>query len=419
MELRLKSVLGSLVFMCLGAGTACAQCSDKTDSGGWLTCKIEARIAAGKSQIAHQVQTAAAPKQNAVSVSKQQETPTVSAQSTSLVDQSSASDFFNLAMNLAQASGGAGGTNNTNSVSVTTSAYALYAAANYHDPLDPEFYSRNRTWRRAYFTLGRDLPDSTSATKDPHLQEPGTVGGLKLLLYDKRDISDPANQSQFEEAAIALGKSNRARANIRAAIIERVSDISTSFKSLTDAQNQEVDKIIDDNIAALEALGPELQKAADHIRSQAQWALSYQGDFRNSQGYNLHKAGVQFALGPNPRVNFTFNGNYQRWDSKKFGADRQGGDFATEFDYRITEDTTVVQPYLISFSAQGEWLTQQKAVYKAQIKLTIPIGQKTGVSFPASVTYASRSDLIQEARVEGRFGFTFDVAKVFAAVSKH
>jgi hypothetical protein len=402
----LKYLISSIILMCMAAATAHAQCADKTDFGGWLNCKIAAQIAV---------------KNNGLNVSKQQEVPTVSPQSTSLVDQSSASDFFNLAMNLAQASGGADSTNNTNSVTVTTSAYALYAAANRHDPFDPDFYARKRNWRRAYLTLGRDIPNSTSATKDPHLQQPGTIGGLKLSLYDKRDISHPANQPQFGEAAKALGQSARAYANIMADVSAKIPGIlaRTSFKDLTDAQNQEINQIIDRNMKAFEALNSALQRAVDNIRSQAQWAFSYQGDFRNSQGYNLHKAGTQFALGPNPWVNFTLNANYQRWDGKKFGPDRQGGDLAAEFDYRITEDTTVAQPYLLSLSVQSEWLTKQKPVYKAQLKLTIPLGQKTGLSFPASVTYASRSDLIQEARVEGRFGFTFDVAKVFAALSKH
>jgi hypothetical protein len=296
----------------------------------------------------------------------------------------------------------------------------LYAAANSHDPLDPAFYSRNRNWRRAYLTLGRDLPDSTSSTKDPHLQQTGTIAGLKVLLYDKRDISDPGNQNLFEDAAKAIGTGNSAKASIMFALNTRFPGIvdKTSFTGFTDAENKTIDQLIDDHIEALAALTPELKRAVNAIRSQAQWSLSYQGDYRNSTGYNVHKAGSQFALGPNPRVNFTFNADYQRWDAKKFGPDREGGDFATEFSYRLTEDLSVAQPYLISFSAQGEWLTQQKAVYKAQLKLTIPLGQKTGMSFPASVTYASRSDLIQESRVEGRFGITFDVAKVLTNLKK-
>ena len=410
MELKPGQLCVLLLLLCLALRCFGAVCDDKTDSGAWLDCRIQARIAAKTAVGA-----------NALNVSKQQEAPTVSPQSTSLVDQSSASDFFNLALNFAQAAAGSVNSNNTNSISVTTSAYALYAAANYHDPLDPAFYTRNRNWRRAYLTLGRDLPDSTSASSDPHLKQPGTIGGVKLLLYDKRDISDPSNQTLFQDAAKALASAGGAQAKMMLALNAAIPGIisKTSFKDFTDAQNKQIDDIIDQNIGPLAAVTPALQKAADQIRSQSQWSVSYQVDARNSMGYDLHKAETAFALGPEPHINFTLNSAYEMWNAKNFGRNRQGGSFAGELDYRITEDMTVAQPYTLSLSAQGEWLTTQKPTYKAQLKLTIPLGQKTGVSIPASVTYASRTDLIQESRIEGRFGFTFDAAKVAAALSGH
>jgi hypothetical protein len=413
MELKPGQLCILLLLLCMAIPCLGAVCDDKTDSGAWLDCRIQARIAAKAANMA--------PGTNALNVSKQQEAPTVSPQSTSLVDQSSASDFFNLALNLAQASGGSGNSNNTNSISVTTSAYALYAAANYHDPLDPAFYARNRNWRRAYLTLGRDLPDSTSASSDPHLNQPGTIGGVKLLLYDKRDISDPSNQKLFEDAAKALAIAGGAHAKVMVALSTEIPGIAgrTSFKDLTDAQNKQIDDTIDQNIGPLAAVAPALQNVANQIRSQSQWSVSYQVDARNEMGYDEHKAETAFALGPEPHINFTVNGAYEMWNAKKFGRNRQGGNFAGEFDYRVTEDMSVAQPYILSLSAQGEWLTTQKPTYKAQLKLTIPLGQKTGVSIPASVTYASRTDLIQESRIEGRFGFTFDAAKVAAALSGH
>ena len=53
------------------------------------------------------------------------------------------------------------------------------------------------------------------------------------------------------------------------------------------------------------------------------------------------------------------------------------------------------------------------AIYKAQGKLTIPIAD--GIDFPISVTWANRSNLIDEKEVRGQFGFTLDTARLIRA----
>jgi hypothetical protein len=55
-------------------------------------------------------------------------------------------------------------------------------------------------------------------------------------------------------------------------------------------------------------------------------------------------------------------------------------------------------------------MTNISPTYEAQAKLTIPITD--GVDFPISVSYVSRTDLIKEADVRGKFGFTFDLSKI-------
>src|SRR5262245_56873227 len=88
---------------------------------------------------------------------KQAETPSSSSNSTSLVDQSSASDLVGVGMNLAGLTGNSNSTDkDPTSVSVTTSAYALFAAFKGVDPLNPDFYNTHRDWRRFSVTLGYD-----------------------------------------------------------------------------------------------------------------------------------------------------------------------------------------------------------------------------------------------------------------------
>jgi hypothetical protein len=194
------------------ASCAVAQdCKPKTDFGGWLFCKIEQR-----SRMVANINNG----------TRQQETPSTASNSTSLVDQTSASDLVNLALNLAKLTTSTSGSNDQNSVTVTTSAYALYAAANHHDLLDPSFYARNRDWRKAFFTVGRDSPDTTRATStstggqtsgnaiDRHAQGSGTIAGVKYVLWDRRDVTSPSNDGVFKNVGSKLGAAAKAENEI-------------------------------------------------------------------------------------------------------------------------------------------------------------------------------------------------------------
>jgi hypothetical protein len=133
---------------------------------------------------------------------KQAETPSTSSNSTSLVDTSSAGDLVNVGLSLA---GLKGGTNdpskNSNSVSVTTSAYALYAASQGVDPLNPGFYNRNSGWRRLSLTLGYDDEKlKTGATQRAQ------IFGFKYLIMDKRDPARKRNVHYFDLVSTNLQK---------------------------------------------------------------------------------------------------------------------------------------------------------------------------------------------------------------------
>ncbi len=70
----------------------------------------------------------------------------------------------------------------------------------------------------------------------------------------------------------------------------------------------------------------------------------------------------------------------------------------------------------ITLAADGRYErleAMEDDIWVAQIRLEIPI--KSGLSFPLSVSYASRTELIDEDEVRGHFGFTFDIDKFFAA----
>src|SRR5438876_7379587 len=121
---------------------------------------------------------------------KQTEGPSQSPNSTSLVDQTSASDLVSMALSLAGVSGNSTDNSSPKSLSVTASAYSLYALFKQQDPLDAQFYNDNAGWRRFSLTLGydNDLPQSGNSSH-------ATIAGAKFLIVNNRDLSSCGNLS--------------------------------------------------------------------------------------------------------------------------------------------------------------------------------------------------------------------------------
>jgi hypothetical protein len=121
---------------------------------------------------------------------KQTEAPSQGSNSTSLVDQTSASDLVSMALSLAGVSGNSTDNSSPKSLSVTASAYSLYALFKQQDPLDAQFYNNNARWRRLSLTLGYDN-DQTQSGNSSH----ATIAGAKLLIVNNRDLSSCGNHS--------------------------------------------------------------------------------------------------------------------------------------------------------------------------------------------------------------------------------
>src|SRR4030095_5995935 len=87
---------------------------------------------------------------------------------------------------------------------IPVSFYVLKAAADGANPLDPSYYTRNRNWRKASFTLGSDYP----ADKVGDVNERATILGFKYNPLDKRDGSHPDNAALINKISLSLAKTN-------------------------------------------------------------------------------------------------------------------------------------------------------------------------------------------------------------------
>lgn len=177
---KLFCSISALMLILSANGPASAQdCKALTDLTSCVNAKIKSVVKARIDQTSN---------------SKQVEPPSISSNTTSLVDQSSASDLIGVGLNLAGLSASSMSDDmQPSSVSVTTSAYAFYAAFKQFDPLNPFYYDKHRPWRKFSITLGYDdekLDDgSTKRAK---------VFGAKYLFINKRDPGLKEHEGRIE-----------------------------------------------------------------------------------------------------------------------------------------------------------------------------------------------------------------------------
>jgi hypothetical protein len=447
------------------------------DFDDWLNNRIEERIKA--------VAQARIDQNSNVN---QTEAPSISDNSTSLVDQSSSSDLIGVALNLA---GLGGGTNNStadkNSAAVTATAYSLYSAFRGEQPLDPSFYNRHRNWRRLSFTLGFEK-DQKDALGQP--VEDTTMGGAKFLIIAGRDAA--RNPKEFttvyqylKAAAVSLAQLNReirdavlfkdpalrnklriveevrayansaaasqalaanrlqelqnlvakpveawfdpedtdkARLNARRVILDFIQNkyfdevgLPLLLAALDEDALKQIDQLIDVRLDAFTNLNNASRRAIEKIRRAPQLSLSFQTK-QKKVGADDYTGEVIFDYGVHDRVNLTLNGGYFYKNSKLIGGDLRGANFAGQLQFQITPEKSLSgrSPLYFFLASEGNWASAVPFTYKLQGKVKIPLVD--GIDFPISLTYANRTNLIDEKDVRGQFGFTFDTAKLLRAL---
>ena len=170
------------------------------DFNTWLNARIESRVKA--------VSQARIDQRSNVN---QIETPAIADNSSSLVDQSSASDLIGVGLNLAGLTTGTNNDKDKNSAAVTATAYSLYSMFRGEQPLDPSFYNKHRDWRRLSFTLGFEK-DQKDAQGQPI--EEATIAGAKYLIVAGRDAAKHRDQlntvyEYLKAAAVNFAQLNR------------------------------------------------------------------------------------------------------------------------------------------------------------------------------------------------------------------
>jgi hypothetical protein len=186
-------------------------------------------------------------------------------------------------------------------------------------------------------------------------------------------------------------------------------------KKLGDDVANAVDEFIDQQLTdaelvAFRNLNDDARKAVEAIRRAPQFSLAFTTKQRRI-GIDEYLATLIFDYGVADRINLTLNGAYSYNDSDIVGGDLRGFKFGGQLRFQLNRENLLgKKPLFFDVATQGSWMNNTDAIYKAQGKLTIPIAD--GIDFPISVTYANRTNLIDEKEVRGQFGFSLDTARL-------
>lgn len=411
--------------LCLTAGLALAgPCeSSATNWDEWLHCRIEQRLT-------NSVETTV--RDGTIrSPSKASADPAIQTNSNSLVDQTSAPDLLGFASHIAKLdSKVAGGQHDA--FSFYTTAYALDAAINNTDPLNPAFYQQGRTWRRFAVDFGREVPDDKSSM----VVGPANFFGTKVLLMDHRDLARKDNVAEINSLVMPMYDAAAGAARLSDALqkLLAVSDSDRNrtgqdFQSVISAavSNKEdsVNDLVDSDLAVFITRKMALQRVYNRISRKTQWSVNFQGKRRESADFpNEYRLEMALEVGLHPRINLTANAGWNRLVFKTLNRTENGGRAAAQGSFRLTKDPASAKPVIVYFAGEGIRLVDSSWSTQAQFKTSIPL--LDGVELPISVTWANKNTVIDEANVidigpshfKTKFGFTFDVSKLMSRLTK-
>lgn len=415
------------VFVIFFCATSHAQTFDE-----WVASQIDAALA--KQQVG----------ENGKGVDRQKESPSADPRSTSLADQSSATDVLSVAANvipvtpgLSQLTPSIGSSSTTSgaagSTTATVSLYALLAGLNRVNPTDPTFYGQHVLSRRFSLTIGTAV--STPAIDNT--EKPAAVYGAKVLLVNHRELYTRKNLeaiSAIQKAlSAAAAKSLSLKAKIQDIMFSALhpggdeklrqefalkafseSDFANTLKALPPDTLKQIQILIENSIDPFLNERKTLQEKYDQIRKGMQMSVSYTADIRGSLGNNNHRAELIFDYGVSDRINWTVNASADYTDRKP-ALDSRGGRFATSFEGDLTKSSSPWgrSPIRVAFSGEGQWLTSQKAQYTFESKLSIPI--IAGLDLPIVYRYANRIAQISQTDSEARLGLSVDISRLAQA----
>jgi len=445
---RLPSIIRTLLaFLILGKAVFAQDVAvTPVEFNDWFPARIarvvQRTMAPSEQRISNDTQLTA----NGQGIDRQASSPSVNTRSTSLVDQSSASDFFSAALTFVpmssvfgstSASGASTANSGSNgSTSVSATLYAIIASAHGFGVTDADYYSKHPDLRRFSFSAGSSL--SNQAT-DNTTNTAATLG-VKVLLLNGREIFNETNQRKFEDLEKEIEHLGKMDASAGLEVLKIIEDrfcpddnfprtatgidkqlkcVNKILPNLPSDILDRVDAIIAARLAPAEVdLRAEIEKDYDDISQAPQVSIAYSADLRNGTGYTHHRGEFIADFAYSKAFGYTINAGSEYIDRKGTSQNSTGGRLAAEGQYQFSRpDLASTRSSLtLSFSGEGDWLTKQKPQYKGQVKIQIPL--TSGISLPIAYSYENRAAQLDKSNSEAKVGLSIDFAKVIQGLKR-
>jgi hypothetical protein len=206
--------------------------------------------------------------------------------------------------------------------------------------------------------------------------------------------------------------------------LERV--LEEQIRKLPIPDSRKVNAILDSLAKSLagfeQARGQLLEEVASGLVMTVEYNLERKGDLPDLSN-------IRFIAEKGPydgKIDLTFNASLSFFHARPAGANAnrlRDFRFAGQIDVPLRETRWTGKP-LLSFAGRYQRLLEDETlpngmvvakgdIAVGQLKLTIPV-RGTAFKIPLSVSFANRTELLEEKEVRGNFGFTFDLDSIFA-----
>ena len=182
------------------------------------------------------------------------------------------------------------------------------------------------------------------------------------------------------------------------------------------SQRTELIATVEANIDPFLALNRESVELVSEIRGAPQLSLGFTARL-SQQNRDAYSIGVVLDRDLSPGMAWTLNAGLEIREAFGSLEEELGATFATEIAIALGEESlTDARGARLSLAARGSFMEDTDTQVQVQGKLTVPLA--AGLEFPISVTWANRTDLIDESDLFGQIGFSMDTAVLLRALGR-
>ncbi|HEX7939885.1 MAG TPA: hypothetical protein VF483_12935 [Gemmatimonadaceae bacterium] len=355
--------------------------------------------------------------------------PAGTASRASIIDRAAIPEIAGISVALPSQPGPSGGALPP-STSLGTSPYMLLALAQGNNPLDPATYLRSALSRHIGLSTTWDSDPATGKSvptiqarwqiidRANPLSLPGEHPKKLLDSLDKKLDQASKFYGPLQQRVVMIlwhrvGEPNGIDSIAYANALTNGENTAKALSAAGAAGLKEIDEAILAVIERFVSVRAAIDDLVSESRKRPQLTLGFtQSGLKDNKSMRV---AVIYDIG-RPWYDLTFNAIYNNVRAPGVSPENRA-EAAVQFLLRLTQDNALAArtPMSIAVAGSGSksFEGKRESVFKLQTLMLVPLGD--GVNVPLSATWASKASLVQESRVVGNVGFSFDVGQIFNA----